>query len=312
MPLTNREVIQCALESTYRTAASAGANDTIPAFDIELNPIESLRMLDRKFPKPTFGRRKSVHSGSLLRLAFTAELKGNTAGGAFAGLDAAMQASGHSATVVASTSVTYAPVSTGIKSVTLVYFQDGLKWTLVGCRGTVVFTCNLERGVTARFEFVGHPTAGDPVDAALPSLPTDTKLGIPFIGASFDLSGFAGVINELTLDPGVQLAMSPDVNRANGFGEVRIVDRNPTGSFSPELTLVASNDWFDQFEAGTEKALTTGLLGTVAGNRITIAAPVIRYTGPSMGDRDGVRVLTMPFEALESASGDDAYSIVYT
>ena len=75
-----------------------------------------------------------------------------------------MKACGLSETVVADTSVTYAPVSASFDSVTI-RFYDGTRHVLTGCRGSVTFNFVAGQFPVASFNFIG--IYNNPSDTAL-------------------------------------------------------------------------------------------------------------------------------------------------
>lgn len=156
-----------------------------------------------------------------------------------------------------------------------------------------------------------YKISGGPIDAAVLTPTYDATVEPPFIQASFTVGGYAAIISSLSWDLGIEFATPPNVNDPEGFGEVRIIGRDVNGSFNPEATLVATNDFEADFEAGTEMALDTGVIGSTEGNRFQIQMPAIAYRDTTQGDRDGVRIYEIPFGAAES-SGDDEITITFT
>lgn len=77
------------------------------------------------------------------------------------------------------------------------------------------------------------------------------------------------------------------------------------------MNLLATNDFISDWEAGTEMALSTGVIGGTAGNQFQISMPAVSYRDVSLGDRDGLRTIELPFGAHES-SGDDGVSLAFT
>jgi hypothetical protein len=79
------------------------------------------------------------------------ELAGSGTAGTAPAYGSILKACGFSETIVASTSVTYAPVSSSFSSVTIYYNVDGVRHKLTGCRGT--FTLNGTVGDIPYIEF---------------------------------------------------------------------------------------------------------------------------------------------------------------
>jgi len=306
--LTKREIITVKIESAYRTDPTPAGTDAV----LVENPVlssEGLRMVERKPTRSNLNPLQSVFGGRLATLSFDTEVKGSGTAGTPPEIDALLRSCGFAVTNVPSTSDTYKPASSSIESCTIWYYQDGKLTKLVGCRGT--FTAVLEAGSTIKFSFVMTGHINPETDVALVTPTYDSTVPAAIVSGTFAVGGYAAVINALNFDIGNTVAMPPDMNQADGYGEIQIVERAIMGSFDPEAVLVATNDYKGDFIAGTNATITVGSIGGTAGNKVDIDFPAIYYTDISDGDRDGIRTYEMPFAALES-SGDDDVSIVFT
>ena len=309
--LTSREVILLKEESTYNTdAAPTAASDAI----LISNPSwanENLRMTEREVVKATLGKKKSIFGGTLKTVTFDVEIKGSGTAGTAPDLGVILECCGFTETVVASTSVTYDPESdpATMKSGTLWYYQDGLIHKLTGCRGNI--SCNLETGNVGMFSvsLTGHSVA--PIDGAIVTPTVDATDPEAIVGASFSIDSYAGTINSLAFDMSNTVAMPPDMSASDGFGEIFVAQRDPNGTFDPEMELVATEDFDGNFRSGAAMALTTGAIGGTAGNIYTITMPAVSYRDIAVGDRDGIRTYELSYGAAES-SGDDQVSIAFT
>jgi len=212
-------------------------------------------------------------------------------------------------TIVAVTSVTYAPVSAGFESVTIYVYEDGKLYPITGCVGNAAFAGEAGGAGKITFTMTGHK--GTRIDAALPSPTLDTTEAPIIKSAGFTIDSYAAVISALNFDMGNQVIMPPDINAADGFGEIQVTDRDINGTIDPEDQLLATKDFMADWEAGTEMALTTGVIGATAGNRFQISMPAVSYRDASLGERDGLRTIELPFGAHE-VSGDDGVSIAFT
>lgn len=304
--LVKREVVALAIESTYNTEEAPDANDVILVENVDFS-YEGVRMHERAPVKSTLGKEQSVYAGSLAKLSFSAELKGSGAAGTAPEIGNALRACGMGETVVASTSVTYAPVSASVESATIYYYQDGRLQKMTGCRGTVELSLSVDSSIMANFEFTGHDL-GDS-DVTLLAGNYDTAVPPPFINASFSVGAYGAVISSLQLSLGNEIATPPDANASDGYSEVLIVDRDVNGSFDPEHTLKGIQDWIADWKTGAQKNITTGVIGSIAGNRIALTIPTAYYREIGQEDRESRRTLAIPF----GATGDDsAMSLVFT
>ena len=101
-----------------------------------------------------------------------------------------------------------------------------------------------------------------------------------------------------------------DINAASGFAHAVIVDFDPVLSFDLEAELVANNDIYGAWLAGTEAAVSL-VLGTGAGKQITFTIPKLQYREIPEGDRDGLQIYDAVGQCNHS-SGDDAVAIAVT
>lgn len=307
--LVNREVILFGIESAYNTDPTlVPATHSILVEEPSWSN-EGLRMVERSPVRQNIGMLQQVYAGRLETVTFNVEIKGSGTAGTAPELGPLLRACGCGETIVPATSVAYSPASTGHESGYMYYYRDGKLRKLGGIRGN--FTSAFETGNTGKLSFTltGHPV--DEVDSAIITPVYDAIVPAPVIGAAFAVGGYSAVINALNFDAGNTLAFPPSINAANGYGEILITRRDVNGSFDPEDTLVATNDWMGDFTGGTSMALDTGVIGATAGNQFRAQMPAIYYRDMAPGDRDGVRTLDATFGAVESA-GDDDFTITFT
>jgi hypothetical protein len=312
--LSRNEVILAKIESTYGSDSSPSGTDAIAVTNlIQANPAEAARFAERNVIRGgSIGKSAPLFGGSLFGLQFDVEVKGAGSLGVAPEWGVLLESCGFDETVVAVTSVEYVPTSTfgAGTSCTIYYWQDGVRYRLTGCRGNVSFKGTVGEVMVLSFTFVGKKTAGDPTDTALPTPTLDSTTPPVFMSASFlTLDAYAPAFTELTFDMGNTVTPGANANAANGYGEVRISERDVRGTIDPEMTLVATQDWIDDWEQGTLQNLTA-TLGTAGGNRITINMPQVRYIEPSFDDREGVRTISLGFKAQESGSLNDEISIL--
>lgn len=307
--LVNREVILAKIESTYNTDPTPSASTNAVLVENPSWSLEGLRMVDRPVVKANLSKEQQIYAGTLRSVSFDCEIKGSGAAGTAPEIDALLQACGFLWTNTPSTSDVYTPASSGHKSITIYYYQDGLLYKLTGCRGNVSFTITAGEKLMANFSFTGH--SAKPTDSALPTATYDATVPVGLVGLSLTVGGYSAILSSLTMDMGNSIATPPSLSASDGYGEVRITSRDVQGSIDPEQTLVATKDWENDLRAGSTLAVTTGVIGSTAGNRVKFDLPAIYYRDQSPGDRESVRTLEIPFGAVES-SGDDELTITFT
>jgi hypothetical protein len=307
--LSNRQVILLKLESVYKTDPTPSAStDAILVESLDVAP-SGLRMIDRPVIEASIGTRQSIYGGTLYNITFSMEVKGSGAAGTAPECGAALQCCGFLETVSAGVSVAYTPVSTGIKSCTIWRYFDGHLEKYSGCRGTVSFAGEVGGKGMLNFTFTGHKMAH--TDTALATPTYDAAVPVPIIGGAFSADSYAAVISALSFDMGNTVGLPPDWNSANGFAEIIVSKRNPVGSFNPERVLLATHNFFTLFESSGTAALSTGPIGSTAGQIWTLTAPAVSYTGMGEGDREGKAIYDIPIK-YNYGSGDDELALTFT
>lgn len=306
---TRRKLLLVEIESTYNTDPTPVAADDAVLAESVTWANEGLKMIERPSARTSLGMLKHVYGGRLVTVSIACEVKGSGAAGTAPEIGKLLRACGLGETIVASTSVTYAPVSSSLESVTLYVYEDGKRIIVTGCRGNVSFTLEAGNKVMANFTMTGH--VGAQTDVAFPTPTYDATVPEPFIGGSFTIDSFAASISTLSFDLANALAFPEDVNAADGYGEVTITGRDVNGSINPLDDLVANEDFVGNFTSGAAMALATGGIGSTAGNILTITMPAVSYRDVTPADRDGIAGLDLPFGAAESTT-DDEVSIAFT
>ena len=121
-----------------------------------------------------------------------------------------------------------------------------------------------------------------------------------------------------TFTPRNQISPRSCPNGTAGVSGIYITDRQPGGSFNPEMDLVANEDYYGDWAAGTLKAILATLTGNDAGkegNDVAISIPKAQYSGitPVSGGRTGFAANDINFLATEDTSaGDDEFSITFS
>lgn len=315
--LLQRGQLAVEIEAVEGTAETLVAADLIaPIFEPEYTP--NFEQGDREAIQPSFSQIKKIQGERSATFAFATEMKGSgTAGTVPANLSKLLRACGFSETIVAVVSVTYAPASENVPSLTMIYnelAQDGtvFEHQIVGARGTVVFEVVKGQIMLARFEFTGRyikPIAGTLLTPQ-PTLAPDPEAALAI---AFSFQGQAGLLAQnITLDMANEVTLRNDVNEATGNFSAIITNRIPTGSIDPERKDPATVNFFTALEDNTEGILTF-VLGSTAGNILTLTAPAVQVINIGPGDRDGIRIDALDLMLNQSVvAGDDELSLAFT
>jgi len=313
--LTRRRVIAGKIELVEGTAEVITVTDAgIVAIDAKFDP--DVKMYNRDNVKlNTLSKLQSIPGQTMGTISFKAELKG--AGAAYSvtvkpALGVYLRACGFAETIDITTpgseKVTYLPASTGIPSLTLWMYEDGLVHKLTGSRGTVSFSGKAGEPIFADFKFTGV-WAGSP--AATMIAPT-LEMTVPpvMLGAALTIDGYAATFETFSIDMGNDVQMRTDANAVTGYLSALLTDRKPTGKLDPEMVLPATYDFMGKWKSGSAGVLSMGPLGAVNYNRFTMGAPKCVYTKIGSGDRSGILTADLDIQ-LAMNTGDDEFKLEF-
>lgn len=309
MALTRKRIIQVKKESTYGTDATLLGTDALLVRNLEITPIEA-DVVSRDLIRNYLGNSPQLLANTRVSITFQVEMAGSGTAGTAPRYGACLQACGLSETIVASTSVTYAPVSSSFSSATIYFNNDGIRHIMTGCRGT--FTLNAEVGQIPTIDFTMIGIYNAPTDTALPTTTYSAQTS-PLIFKQGNTSGFqfftyAGCLQSVSLDIANETVYRELVGCTK---EVLITNRAPSGTVMIEAVALATKDFFNIAQTETTGNLTF-LHGTTAGNRVTLLSGQCDILNPTYGDQDGVQMLSIPYVAVPTTAGNDELSLAFT
>jgi hypothetical protein len=227
--------------------------------------------------------------------------------------------SGAAATASRSGSILYAPLSapasgnffTFGKSCTIEYFKgaftNAMKHVVKGCVATSLkITAAAGKFVMLEVSLRGLYQA--PVSANMPATTYNATIEPIFQVSGFNSHLYKPVIEKFEIDFGLKAAKRDDSDAAYGIGGFQVVDRAPKGSFNPEMVIPATHDFYARMIAGSEGSQSY-VLGSTAGNIITIGLPKTQYTDLDYVSRDGILALEGKMQFNQN-TGDDFITIV--
>ena len=306
---TSQRLLLAEIESSYASDPTPDGTNAILVRSLEITPIQS-DVVERELIRGFMGNFEALLANQRVELTFEVELAGSGAAGTAPAWSPIMKACGCSETIVASTSVTYAPVSSSFSSCTFYYFTDGLRHKVTGARGSFSISAEVGAIPTISFTFQGIYNAPD--DSANPT-PTYANQAKPVLfkngnTTSQQLFSYAGAVQSFNFDLAGSLVYRELVG---GTKEVLFTDRKPSGSIVLEAELVATHDFFGDI-TGTSTGNNTFQHGTSAGNIVTFSAPQTDLTSASYSDSDGIQMLNLDYNATPTDAGNNEFSVVCT
>lgn len=306
--IIKRAQLAAKAEGTEGTAEVLAGADAFLAMNINDNPdIETHVRNNVSASLSPFSKVPGARKGAI---EFDVELKGSGTAGTAPAIGKLLKACGFGETVVAVTSVTYLPASTGVGSMTLALYNDGIIYKIWGARGNV--SLKLEKGKPGMLHFLFTGADFSVADGAMLStgISYETTKPQPFLAAALTIDSYAALMGSLEFNMNNELALRDDVNTSSGHKSAVISGRLPTLSIDPEMVLVATYDFYGKWRSGIEGPLTTVVTGS-AGNICTITAPKVQYIGVKKADKSGLRSLGIDCQ-LNRNAGDDEISIAFT
>ncbi len=213
-------------------------------------------------------------------------------------------------TLTGGTSVDYAPISDqdDMKTVTIAFFEDGLKKVLAGAMGNARIIFKVGEPVMVEFTFQGKYSSYSDVSMLSPSYPAEKPF--IFMGASVNVGGDELIFDNMEFNLQNSITLRPDPSDAGGIIAAQIVDREPVITFDPELVSQSTHDFWGKLIS--ENTMTFNLVMNSSDNvQCTLNFPAVRYTASNPGDRDGISTMESTLEVCASttSANDDEFSL---
>lgn len=295
-------------ESVYGSdpTPTVSAN-AIEASKVKVSP--KVDMLERDYVRSNLSQVASIAGKRWAEITFSMELKGSGTAGTAGRIGDLFEACGFNETISAGSSVVYTPASTTMKSITLYYYalQDSgsVRLTkITGAVGTAKINCEAGKQATVDFSFKGIYNA--PADAADPGAPTFETTKPPIVeSGSFTLNGVTTLVaQKVEIDTANDIQPRDDISSANGIKGFAIVGRKAAGTMNPEAVTVAAYGFWADWVAASARAMSM-IVGSVAGNKITISAPKVVIDSVEDEERNSILVQNVPFKCTGNAGNDE-------
>ena len=307
--LSRKRLILVKTESTYGTDSVPIGTDALLVRNLDITPLSG-EIVSRDLIRPYLGNFDQLIAQTSVAINFEVELAGSGTAGTAPKYDAILKACGLAATIVASTSVTYAPVSASFSSTTIYFNLDGVLHRLTGCRGSMNMSCAVGAIPTLAFNLTG--VYNSPTDTAAPAA-TYSAQATPLVfregnTSAFSFFSYSGILQSVDFNLANDLVYRELVG---GTKETLITDRKPAGTVMIEAPTIATKDFFTT-ALGTSTGNLTFLHGTTAGNRVTFLASQVDVLNPTYQDQDSIMMLSVPYVAIPTTAGNNEFSLAFT
>lgn len=304
--LYRNAAIAVKIETTSGTdSVPTAAADAILVRNFTWNPIE-MTVEERDLVRSFLGNSEDIVVAQWITAEFEVEMAGGGAAGTAPKYDALMRMSGHSKTVAAGVSVTYAPVSTAFESGSIYCNLDQVLHKSTFCMAKLGWGLDARKipvwkySVKGLFVPLTDTTAWTPVYSGFQKPIAANKAN-----TTLSLHGISAVVEKLQVDTGAQI----EYRNLYNFEGVQYTDRKPAGSISFEMTTVAVKDWLTAIKAATTGALNV-VHGLTAGNIVEINCPAAQVTQPKYSNSQGIVMVDGSLKLVPGSSGNDEYSII--
>lgn len=310
--LYRKRTVLVKVEASYGADSTPAGTDACQVRNLEISPVES-EVINRDLVRTYLGSSPQLLANTRVQLTFEVEYAGSGTAGTAPRYGSLLQACGFVQVEVASTSVSYLPISASFKSATIYYSTDGVRHKVIGCRGTFSLNLTANQIPVINFTMTGQYVA--PTDFADPT-PTFTSQATPKIFNDTNTTAFTLFsetdlpLQSCQLDLGNEITYSELVNSNK---EIMLVNRASSGSLVIEMPTLASHDFFADAVASTTGNLSI-VHGATAGNIITLAsaANAVSLGNPTYSEDNGVVMLNLPYTLVPSTAGNDEFTLVYT
>lgn len=311
-------VILAKIETTPGTdAVPTGASNAIQVSNCSITPLQASN-INRDLIRGYFGGSEQLVGTASIEVSFDVELAGSGTAGTAPAWGALVQGCAFAETVTGGSRVEYNPVSTGLKTMTIYYYDDGALHKLLGAMGTFSIKMGVGERPVLSFKFTGLNGGLTAASNATPTLTawqkplaiTDPNTGDLLFGCTYSAAALSGGTaypsKGLQLDMGNKVAYTPML----GGEAVDTTDREISGSVDLDLTAAQEVSFMASVLANTTQSL--GLQhGTTAGNKIIVHMPVVQCINPKKSDMNGRRLIGYDLRVMPSSGNDDIRIVAF-
>ena len=295
-----------------------GAANAMLVTDMNITPLDA-KNIDRNLVRGYFGASEQLVGPASVKASFSVELAGSGTAGTPPAWGALLLSCAAGEGVLSTPArVEYTPVSTGLKTSTVNYYDDGVLHKLLGVMGNAQLMAKVGDKPMLKFDVVGLD-GGVSVASAVATLSAwktpvaMTKANV--IDITLGATYAAGAINGGQVYPstGLELNFGNVVNFTPLLSSetVDITDRQSSGIVELDLTAAQEVALMAIVKANTTQsvALTIGL---TTGNKILIFLPAVQFTNPKKVDLNGKRLIGYDLRVVPTAAGtgNDEWRIV--
>jgi hypothetical protein len=296
-----RAALVAKAESTYGADSTPAGADALLVSNLRVSPLKTA-LTPRNNVLPWFVNQGQVLAARWSEIDFDVEMAGAGAAGTAAPYAAVLKACSLAETLSGGVDAQYVPVSSSPGSVTLKYYEDGVRHNMLGCRGNAQWAIKNGGLPMISFHFLGlFVTAADASVVAPTLTGFQRPVAVNYVNTTpFTLDSYAAVFSDLMLDLGNDVRY---VNRPN-FEGIRMMGRKSTARVTFEKNLVADKGWMAMVGSTSTYALTC-THGLTAGNICKLDALQSRIVSYDESEDNGTKMIALGLDLEASSAGNN-------
>ena len=303
-----KKLLLAKLETTAGTAVDLAAADAVLAKEVEITPLAG-DTVSREIERPYLGHSGAIQVNSHQTLNFGVELAGSGAAGTAPAWGQLLQACGMAEVVIDMTSVTYSPISSGEKTVTLGLNIDGQLHTLAGARGSFTLEINVSQIPSLKFAFTGlyaPPSSVAPVASPVYTAYKEPVAVNSTNTTNLDLHGNTDLtLTAFSFDQGNAVRYRESINND---AEVIITDRQSSGSVTVDAPTVSAFDFVGLAKNGGNSTMRFQH-GVQAGGIFAFNGRNVQLSAPSYSEADSIWQIQASALFLPLKGSDEVYLV---
>lgn len=312
-------LIAAKIETIYgQDATPTGALNAILISDQTITPLDA-QNIDRDLVRGSFGASEQLVGPASVKLSYSVELAGSGTAGTAPAWGALLQACACAEGLLTTPArVEYMPASTGLKSLTQYYFDDGVLHKLLGAMGDCTLTAKVGERPLLKFDFTGLDggvavqtdtgtyTAWKKPVAVTKANVIDISLGGTYSAGAIT-GGTAYSSTGLELKFGNAVSYTPMLSSET----VDITDRDSAGSIELDLTAAQEVALMAIVKSNTSQTLSM-TIGTTSGNKTLVFGANVQLLNPKKVEKNGKRLIgfDLRFVPTPTGSGNDEWRLV--
>lgn len=215
-----------------------------------------------------------------------------------------------SETIAADESVIYDPVSTGMDSISLLWWADEELQVMPGVRGTWTRSSDVKAYPYIQFDVMGLYERPTTAPAITPTLAAQAKeVPVNKMNSAFEMDGFKARMQTCSFDIGNTVVPRHLVN----YEGIHVTDRRATGALTIEAPRIDQYNIFPKIESHERIELSeiSFVHGTEEGNIVEMKFPQAQLSAPQESDTDGITHYQMNMRLLPNGNNDGDFQLIF-